>query len=182
MDAWHYELTYIVPIKYLEGDFQKAMAKVNGSIKEFEGELTAENILGKQRVGYPFNTVHQGTYVAVEFNMAGAQSIKLGAQLKLMPEVLRFLIVKKKERTAEELKREQQIQERLRKEKEKELAQMEVETKRGIKRAETAPLMPEKPVEVATTPEAVEIAANKKKASLEDLDKKLDEILTDDII
>lgn len=181
MDAWHYELTYIVPIKYLEGDFQKAMAKVNGLVKEFKGEITIETILGKQRLAYPINAVHQGTYVAVEFNMAGAQAAKLGERLKLMPEVLRFLIVKKKERTVEELKREQQIQERLRKEKEKELAQMEAETKRGIKRAEMAPLMTEKLVEVKVKEDA-ETSANKKKASLEDLDKKLDEILTDDII
>lgn len=169
----HYELAYIVPIKYLDSELQAVITKVTKLVKDCHGVILHDNIIGKQRLAYPINGVFQGTYVAMEFDMPAGELKKIEDNLRLMPEVLRFLVIKKQVKTAAQIKREQQIQEKLRKDKEKELAKLEEENKSSLKNIEQQ----EKPAE--TVKSAVE---EKTDVSLEDLDKKLDEILKDDII
>lgn len=175
----HYELTYIVSIKYLDDELQKVVDTVTKMVKDLNGEITADANLGKQRLAYPIKHIHQGTYVVVEFDMPRDNMKKLDAQLKLKEEVLRHLIIKKRIKTEAELAGEAKAQERLRKEKEAELQQVEEAAKVKVKK-ETAS------VKTASTTKATEklpVSPSKDKdASMEDLDKKLDEILTDDIL
>lgn len=165
----HYELTFIVPIKFLEEALQKIVSQVNALIKKFNAEITGETNLGKQRLAYPINQVHQGTYFAIEFNMEPEAMKQLDNQLKLTPEILRHLIIKKQVKTEAEKAREARIQEGLRQEKKEELTKMEESIKSPAKKAE---MIEEKKEEKAPP----------QKASLEDLDKKLDELLKNDII
>ncbi|MFH0779718.1 MAG: 30S ribosomal protein S6 [Parcubacteria group bacterium] len=169
-----YELTYIVPIKYLDNELQTVISKVTKLVKDSQGSIAVDNVIGKQRLSYPINGVFQGTYVALEFEMPSGELKKIENQLKLMPEVLRFLVVKKRVKTAAESRREQQIQEKLRKDKEKELAKLEEENLSGLKKIEA---------DEEKAAEAAKPSANEKpKVSLEDLDKKLDEILKEDVL
>ncbi|MBU1132151.1 30S ribosomal protein S6 [Patescibacteria group bacterium] len=172
----HYELLYIVPIKYLDDELTKVIEKISGVIKEQGGELTADQIFGRQKLAYPIKQAFQGTYVAVEFNMEGEQMKKLDSLLKLMPEIIRHLIVKKRIKTEAEIKRENKIQENLRQEKEDELKKLDEDAKPGA--------IKEEPETLAKAPEAPteKVKAEKQKLSLEDLDKKLDDILTDDML
>ncbi|MBI5077152.1 30S ribosomal protein S6 [Candidatus Falkowbacteria bacterium] len=165
----HYELCFIAPIKFLDEALQKIVSQVHEQIKKFSGEITSEANLGKQRLAYPINQVHQGTYIALEFNMEPEQMKLLDNQLKLTPEVLRHLIIKKQVKTEAEKAREARIQEGLRREKKEELTKMEEAIKAPIKKAEEG----EEKKEEKILPQ---------KSSLEDLDKKLDELLKDDII
>ena len=89
------------------------------------------------------------------------------------PEVIRHLIIKKRVKTEEEIKREEKIAAGVRKSKEEELAEIEENEKVVIKKKLEAPV---KEVKI----EKADKADSKK--TLEDLDKKLDEILTDDIL
>lgn len=172
----HYELTYIVPIKYLDNELQAVISKVTKLVKDCQGSISLDNIIGKQRLAYPIDGVFQGTYVAVEFDMPSAELKKIEDQLKLMPEVLRSLVIKKRVKTAEETKREQQIQEKLRKDKEKELTKLEEDNKSGMKKMDQEQEVA-KPVETAKV-----VSEDNSKASLEDLDKKLDEILKEEVL
>ena len=210
----HYELTYIVPIKYLEDELNKVNESVVGFVKKANGEITKEDNLGKQKLAYPIEHISQGTYMVLEFDMPQVNVKQVDTELKLMPEVLRHLIIKKRVKTEQEIKREADIQERLRKEKEDQLEAMEAEDKKEIKKTEVKaevkveePKPEEKPAEesaeepveekvedpteVKAEEETAEIKvdepkeekkADDDKATLEDLDKKLDEILTDDIL
>jgi len=191
----HYELTYIVSVKHLDDDLNVIVGKISGMIKELGGEITADNIIGRQRLAYPIKQSFQGTYVSVEFNGEPQSIIKLDAQLRLMNEIIRHLIIVKKIKTADEIKREAVIDEELRKEREAELKKMEKQDARPFAKPIEAPATPavvtEAPVAVEATAEALDAApvaepvkesAKKEKVSLEDLDKKLDEILTDSII
>ncbi len=184
----HYELTYIVSIKYLEDELKQVMEQVSGLVQEQGGSITAEQILGKQRLAYPIKFIHQGTYVIVEFDIDGANLKKLDDLLKLKKELLRHIIVAKKVRTEEELKKEKEIQERLRKEKEDELKEMEKTGNERFKKENT-----KKPVRKTVKVEGPAVKSDKeddsvkvkkedKKVSFEDIDKKIDEILTEEIL
>lgn len=170
----HYELTYIVSIKFLDDELNKVSEKVEKMITAAGGRITARESLGRQKLAYPLKQVFQGTYLSVEFDLEGEQLKALDTALKLTSELLRHLIIKKKVRTAKEIEREKQVQERLRKEKETELNQMERAGQEKVKKLGAVEM---KPVE-----QAPEVKASKDKVSLEELDKKLDEILTHDII
>lgn len=196
----HYELTYIVSIKYLDAELQQVMEAVSGYIKEFGGTVTSEQILGKLRLAFPIKFTHQGTYVVLEFDMEAENIKKLDDLIKLKAEILRHLTMSKKIRTAEEIKREKELQEKLRQEKEDELNDQEQKNKDRVKRdgvrktvrrpSPATTKAPEAKVEVVVEKAPVEVKAEVKpvakkkseKAAMEDIDKKIDAILTEEIL
>src|SRR3989339_1923228 len=90
METQHYELLYIVPIKFLDDELQKIVANINGLINKLNGTITREDNLGKLRLAYPIKNVHQGSYVVAEFDMSPENEKKLNSQLSLTPEVFFF--------------------------------------------------------------------------------------------
>ncbi|MCX6743975.1 MAG: 30S ribosomal protein S6 [Candidatus Parcubacteria bacterium] len=159
----HYEILYILPISLTPEETTPIVEKVAGLIKENGGEITKDENLGKQKFAYPIKSLTHGYYFSFEFDLPKAHLIKLTRALTLSKEVVRFLIIKKKIKTETEIKEEKDLQEKLAKRKEKEIEKLKAE-KEEVK---------EKPSK----------EKGKEKISLEDLDKKLDEILgTDEII
>ena len=171
----HYELTYIVSIKHLDDELKKVTDLVTGFIKGFGGVVTAEQSLGKLRLAYPIKQTHQGTYIVNEINLDPEMVIKLDKQLTLENSILRHLIIKKKIRTEAEIKREKEIQDRLIKETEQEIDKLEKSSKKFVKKEEVSE-------KVETPVTEVKKTVRSKDTSMEDLDKKLDEILTDDLL
>lgn len=180
----HYELLYIVSIKHLEADLKKVMETVAGLIKKEGGVITHNNVIGRQKLAYPINNIHQGTYVEVEFDVEQKDGIKrLESQLQIMKEMLRFLIVVKKQKTAEQVNRELALKEKLRQETEKELVKADKPAPITIKRVDVpkeetpaiAPVKTEAKAEPKAEPET-------SKMDLDDIDKKLDKILSDDLL
>lgn len=216
----HFELLYIVSMKYAGDELNTIMGSVAGLIKENGGTITHDDVFAKQKLAYPIKGVHQGVYVVVEFDIETENVKKLERLLTLNNNILRYMLVKKKVKTAEELEREQKIQARILKRKEEELAALDegkatksissedklvdvVTDDAVIEEKQTEPIVMEEAVEKQTVteekpaediiekPEVKEVATDleikeKKvkasKVSLEDLDKKLDQILTDDIL
>jgi small subunit ribosomal protein S6 len=159
----HYEILYILPTSLTPEETTPFVEKIASHIKDNDGTITKDENLGKQKFAYPIKSQTHGYYFLYEFDMPKANLLKLNRSLQLMPEVVRFLMVKKKIKTEKEIAEEKELQERLAKRKEKEIDKMK-EAKEEAK---------EKPVK----------DKGKEKMSLEDLDKKLDEILdTDEII
>lgn len=210
----HFELLYIVSMKYAGDELAEIMGTVSGLIKENGGVITHDDVYVKQKLAYPIKAVHQGVYIVVEFDMATENVKKLERLLTLDNNILRYMLVKKKVKTAEELEREQKIQEKILKRKEEELSAMDegkvakvVPTEEKLvdvvadeakveeveveepKVEEVVPITVEsaEKVEKASEEKSVDLEIKEKKAkpgkaSLEDLDKKLDQILTDDIL
>jgi len=159
----HYELLYLVPMSYTTDELKPIVEKVAALIKENDGTITKDDNLGKQKLAYPIKHLSHGYYLLYEFDLPKANLQKLNHALSLSHEVLRFLITKKKIKTEAEIKAEKVLQEKLAKKKEKEIEKFKAE-KEEVK---------EKPKK----------ETGKEKISLEDLDKKLDEILdTKDVI
>jgi small subunit ribosomal protein S6 len=160
----HYELLYIVSMSYTADELTPIVEKVAAQIKENEGAITKDDNLGKLKFAYPLKHQSHGYYLLYEFNLPKANLIKLNRSLGLTSEVLRFIIVKKKVKTETEIKKEKALQDKLAKKKEKEIEKIKADKVEAK----------EKPKKEKTT---------KEKISLEDLDKKLDEILdTKDVI
>ncbi len=159
----HYELLYIVPANYTTKELKPIIEKTSSLIKEQNGEITKEDTLGKLKFAYPIKNQSHGYYQLYEFNLPKENLQKLNNALSLINEILRFLIVKKKVKTEKEIKNEKTLQEKLAKKKEKEIEKIKAAKKEAEKESEKD--------------------SKKEKVSLEDLDKKLDEILdTDEIL
>jgi len=161
----HYELLYIIPVKFVGEEQDKIMEKATAIVKDNGGEITKNVIFSKQRLAYPIAQVHQGTYVIIEFDAKTSDVQKMHEVLALTPEVLRHMIVTKKKMTPDEIMAQNRKKERIaqseKKEKEQDIQKKVEEVHAEVKES---------------TKES-----KKDKLSLEDLDKKLDEILKDDI-
>ncbi len=104
----HYELLYVVSIKYVEADLLSVVEKVAGFAKNAGGTITLSNVIGKQKLAYPIKHITQGTYVVVEFDMEteGVKKLDDDLRLKLNNEILRHIIVKKRVKTLAEIEKE----------------------------------------------------------------------------
>lgn len=162
----HYEMLYIIPIKFNEDEVEEIASKVKDLINKYKGEITYEENPDKKRLAYSIKGVHQGYYILIEFDLKKENLQKLNEKLKLMTEVLRFLILKKKKRTAEEIKKEKEQMEKIKEAKEE--AEMK-EVKKELEKKEKKEEKPSKSAEDIKS----------KKVSLKELDKKIDEILED---
>jgi ribosomal protein S6 len=170
MEQNHYELLYIVSIKHIEADLQKVRDAVAAIITNHGGAITRDEVLAKQRLAYPIKHVHQGTYVVVECDITPDQVKEVTDQLGIMPELLRHMMMTCKPLSAKEREQEQRVV----------AALAEEQAQRMQARPDMAqPAMRTQPVvEEVVVKEKVE----KPKTSLQDLDKKLDEILTEEVL
>ncbi len=163
MRTEHYELMALFPMSYTSDELPAIVKKVKGVIAEHKGAVAAEQSLGKLKLAYPINNMSHGYYHIFEFDMPTDQVKGLANSLKLTKELTRHLLLTKRIKGAEELASEAKFNEKLAKMKMEEAARMreegEEEQPRPRKRA------PKKPV------------APKEKLTMEQLDKKLDEIL-----
>jgi small subunit ribosomal protein S6 len=164
----HYEILYILPVSLTPEETTPFVEKVASLIKDNGGEITKDDNLGKQKFAYPIKSQTHGYYFLYEFDLPKAHLAKLTRLIQLTPEVVRFMIVKKKIKTEKEITDEKELQEKLAKRKEKEIEKMKAD------KESTA---------TKTAEDKDKKTSGKEKMSLEDLDKKLDEILdTDEII
>lgn len=93
----HYELLYIIPLKYTDEENTKITLDIEDLVKKYKGKILKTSILGKRKLAYQIKHIHNGYYVATHFNMEDGRGI-LGLNkelnLKLNENILRFQIVK----------------------------------------------------------------------------------------
>ncbi len=160
----HYELVYLLRLSTPEdastklADFLKTTIAANGAIVKF-GEI------GKRKLAFPIKHEEHAIYWLYEFDAEPTVVEKIHHELSLHEHVLRFLIVATKPKTQEDIEREERMRQSFERAKVK-----TVQKERDIAhKAAEEKTVKEKPVE-------------KEKISLEELDKKLDELLDDDSI
>ncbi|MFA6098004.1 MAG: 30S ribosomal protein S6 [Patescibacteria group bacterium] len=160
----HYEFIFIISSKVEDSAHESVVKQMQDLIKNQGGSITKQENMGRKKFGYEIAHEAQGTYVLLEFDMETENLKKLEAGIKLVPGVLRHLIVKKRVKTEREVAREKKIQEKIDQAQAREFEQAKKETQK--KEAPTV---------------VVEKKSKLPKISLEDLDKKLDEILKEDV-
>lgn len=163
----HYELLFIVSLKLNEVERQKLFEKITSVATACGMTITVSKEVGKRRLAYPIKKESQGVYHLIEFNGEQSEVKKFDRELRLTSAILRFVILTKRVKTAEELDREMRLRERIegrrREAEQAALAKEREATREAVQKTEGA------------KPEST------KKISLEDLDKKLDEILKEDV-
>ncbi|MFA6534378.1 MAG: 30S ribosomal protein S6 [Patescibacteria group bacterium] len=167
----HYELLYIIPVKYTVDELPAIKDKIRGFLTEHQASLTHEEDLDKRKLAYPIKQVYHGFYGVMEFNLPTRQLKSLNTSLRLAGEVLRHLIVVKKVRTATEIALEKTRRAKAEAAEEEKLKdKIKAQTPTSPKAFGT-----EKPAEVKKD-------SDKGKLSLEELDKKLDELIDESIL
>jgi small subunit ribosomal protein S6 len=156
----HYELTLIIAGSIAEDKHQEILTEVKNYLAEHQAQITQATELGRRKFAYAIKNLRHGFYFTFEFDLVPKTLKELDRGFKLNNNLLRFLIVKKRVKTPEEIAREQKFKEKRAKfELDKQKTKLTEEEK-------------EKKEKISAKP----------KVSLEDLDKKLDELLEKDII
>lgn len=208
----HYELLYLISNKFTEDEVKPIAEKVESIITANGGQITYREDWGKKKLAYPVNHFVYGYYTLVEFDVEPLTLAKIERSIRMMHDVLRHQIVVRKIRTIDLKEKPKQLffdepkKETSTSASQTKAAKPEFVKKESPVTTETAPAkMPaaeevevkevavplEK--EVAATPVATEVeekiakkvtkVTKDAKASLDELDAKLDKILeTNDLL
>lgn len=165
-----YELLYILPAKFTEEELKPLAEKIKAIVENHGGEVTEEHYMGKRKLAYPIKHIRVGHYYLIIFNADTPVIAKINATLRLTADLLRHLIVKRDPyiQGVPKLAEEMHIVQRERGDRGK-------DRRRGPsdRQAKPAPAESDKPAQKPAAKEAI---------TIDDLDKKLDKILTDDIL
>jgi len=156
-----YELLYIVPTQYTDAEVETIKGTVAGLIEASGSKISRHEILGKLKLAYPIKRVRHGSYVLAHFEAEPTALANIDRQLRLATEVLRHQIVVLT--PAAEAHPFQMISY---------VAPLSEEA-----RAEEAPRSARTPVAAAPAPV---MKREDPSITMEELDKKLDEILETD--
>jgi small subunit ribosomal protein S6 len=166
-----YELLYIVPAQFADTEIDSVRDKIARMTEQTGAKVTRNESLGKIKLAYPIKHQRHGTYVIVHFEAEPNVVAGLDRQLRLSDEVLRHLIV---ERDPALDRKEYHIASYVAPLSDE--ARAEREARRG------APVAaPVKPAAVAVLQPSAPAKAEEMSMSMEELDKKLDEILDQDV-
>lgn len=151
-----YEIFYLIGGSR-ESEVEKIKKGVSEIITGVGGVFEEKETLEKRRLSYKIKHETHGIYIAQRFELEDSQKLsEIGRKINLYPDVLRFIISRTDD--LPELKS-----------KEERIAEQEKRAARAASVEKTEKVEPEK---VTAAP-----AQTKKKASEEDIDKKLEEIL-----
>ncbi|MCL2527224.1 MAG: 30S ribosomal protein S6 [Defluviitaleaceae bacterium] len=92
-----YELGVIVRADLDEETFQAEMTRVKGLIERFEGTIDKVDDWGRRKLAYPIKKLTEGMYTFITFTSEAGAPREIEARLRLMENVLRFLVIRKDE-------------------------------------------------------------------------------------
>jgi len=148
----YYEFLGIIPGGLAENETEPVIKQITDFFVSQKAELIYNEYLGRKRLAYPINHLRHGYYFLIEFYLSNDSLEEIGKKLRLNTNLLRYLIIKAKPKTREEREKEkmrQQSQQERKDKKEKKLTKSKISAS----------------------------GKDEGKISLDDLDKKLDEIL-----
>ncbi len=90
-----YEIMYIVPSKFSDSEITTVQQTVDSLFKKHGAEIKKVENLGKLKFAYPIKTFTHGTYLLTYIEVEGTNVAAIDQELRLAPEVLRHLIVKR---------------------------------------------------------------------------------------
>lgn len=151
-----YELLYILAAKYTDAEIVSLMEKIKGIVESLGGKVMETHDLGRRKLAYPIQHVRNGSYILVYFDADTENAGKINETLRLSADILRHLIVKKDQYLT------------------KIPSLVEVEERRGED--------DERPAPRQMGPRANAPVAAAKEISMEEIDEKIDKILTDEVV
>lgn len=162
-----YELLYIIPSRYTDTEIEGIQSNVSGMIEKIGAKVVKEENLGRIRLAYPIQQTQHGVYILVYFEAETSAVAELEKQTRLSNEILRHTVVKLPKGIPERSFVLESYVAPL---------SEEDEENRRVRRIETVPVRV-KTVEPMVQSQIEPMLREEKPMSMEELDKKLDEIL-----
>jgi len=162
-----YEMFYIIPSRYSDAEIEGIQTKVNGLAEKVGAKIIKEENLGRIRLAYPIKQTNHGIYILAYFEAETSVVAELEKQLRLAEEILRHMIVELPKGIPDRSFALESYVAPL---------SEEDEENRHARRAEAAPFKA-KAVLPMIQSETEPMPREEKPLSMEELDKKLDEIL-----
>lgn len=91
----NYELLLIISDKIKETELPAALSNVKKVFDKYSAKISEENIWGLMKLAYPIKKRDQGYYILWGLSMEPSQVVKLSDELKIVENVLRFLLTEK---------------------------------------------------------------------------------------
>lgn len=190
----NYELMLVVQGQIPEDLAKEVISKVKSLLSELGAKEETEDFWGRRKLAYKISGQEHGYYDVLNFQMEGENIKKLENEIKLIGEIIRFLVVKKLEKAVEKPKEKKVVKKEGVVKAEEDLKEVGLRpiTRRVKKQEKETPYMAdqlkaekkEEPVTIGGVEkqeEKVEEAKEQKfegeKERLKELDKKIDEIL-----
>jgi ribosomal protein S6 len=105
----HYELMLLVSGNATDEEAAKTFSEVKALFEAGKAEITHEEVLGRRALAYSIDDTKMGSYFIAEFDLVSTLLPELNEKLRIRKDVARFMIIKKKKRTAEEIAKDQEI-------------------------------------------------------------------------
>lgn len=90
-----YELLYILPAKYTESELKAMAEKINATLTTLGGVVSEFHLLGRRKLEYVIKNVRNGDYTLVYFEAEPARLAKINDTFRLSNDILRHMIVKR---------------------------------------------------------------------------------------
>lgn len=108
-DIPHYELLCLFSNKFSETEVEPIRQRIGKLITDNGGQITSEENWGKRKLAYDVDGFRHGYYHLIEFNIDGPKLQEVTNRLRLSSDILRHQVIKKKLKTAAELKAEEEM-------------------------------------------------------------------------
>lgn len=158
-----YEILYIVSSQFTDNEIEEVTKRVAAILAKHGAEIFKQENLGKIKLAYPINRMRHGTYILAYFNAEPETLKKINSELGLSGEALRHQIIVMPDSAEERTYEIQSYVPPLSEEGKTASSRSDI-----VKKKKLMPPAPAKKDDVAPM-------------SVEELDKKLDEILEGDI-
>jgi small subunit ribosomal protein S6 len=89
-----YELNIIIPGTLLDEQVKEVQEKIVAAIKNLGGEIKETNELSRKRLAFVIKKVRNGIYLDLLLNLEETKTRDLDRALKFIPEVIRFQLAK----------------------------------------------------------------------------------------
>jgi len=185
----HYELTSIIDPNIADDQHPNIIEKIKKMITKNEGEISAEENLGRKKLNYAIKNALKGVFICIEFDLDPAKLKNIEKELKLDKNILRYLAIKKPKNVKKiDINK---LSDTPRKEEHKKTPRkltpkknrIEDEKKEEIKAAPSeSDNQKDKEEKLVSSDDKIIDKTESEKSSLDELDEKLDKILNDEII
>jgi small subunit ribosomal protein S6 len=89
-----YELTVVVSAKIEDDERAATLDKVKAYVERFGGKITNIDEAGKKKLAYEIQKMSEAFYYFVQFDAEATAPAEIESRLRIMDNVLRFLIVR----------------------------------------------------------------------------------------
>ena len=92
-----YELTFVVNAKIEDDERAAVVDKCKALIERFGGTITNVDEWGKRRLAYEIQKMKEGFYYIVQFDAPTTAPAEIESRIRIVDNVMRYLVVKREE-------------------------------------------------------------------------------------